>query len=217
MYWQHLWAWFKSIEISFEGHPWKRLRHCAFAAFGIDPHLSDDDFRQIERYVCLLYKPANRVRVTTSGGPDLQSSAKKGSNWDQHRVHWYLKQEWPVTMSWFKTKSTMPCSNIPLATDFSWIKKTARYIQSTALFHLPLKLFWLFASVDVPRDAGTRFAAARNRAYLVQINVTVETIATIKTILSRILIYRYVWSKLKIYIGQILTWSSRSCFKKHYN
>jgi len=31
--------------------------------------------------------------------------------------------------------------------------------------------------VDVPRDAGTRFAAARNRAYLVQIYVTVETIA----------------------------------------
>jgi hypothetical protein len=46
--------------------------------------------------------------------------------------------------------------------------------------------------VDVPRDAGTRFEAARNRAYLVQIYVTVETIATIKTILSRILIDRYV-------------------------
>ena len=32
---------------------------CAFAAIGNDPHVSDGIFRQTERYICLLYKPAN--------------------------------------------------------------------------------------------------------------------------------------------------------------
>ena len=67
------------------------------------------------------------------------------------------------------------------------MKKIDSYIQNSALLHLPLKLFWLSASVDVPRDARTRFAAARSRAYLVQIYVTVKTIAAIETILLRIL------------------------------
>jgi hypothetical protein len=65
--------------------------------------------------------------------------------------------------------------------------KTDSYIRNSALFRLPLKLFWFSASVDGPRDARTKFAAARSRAYLVQIYVTVKTIAAIKTILLRIL------------------------------
>ena len=130
----------------------------------------------------------------TSGLPDLPSSAKKGSNWDQQRVHWYLIQDWP---------GLLPCPglkhfNHALSQNSSsnWFFLD-RKRQSTALFHLPLKPFWLSASVDIPRDAGKRSAAARNRVHFVQINVTV-TIATIKTILSRILIDRYVWSKHKI-------------------
>ena len=31
----------------------------AFAAISNDPHVSDGIFRQTERYICLLYKPAN--------------------------------------------------------------------------------------------------------------------------------------------------------------
>jgi len=67
------------------------------------------------------------------------------------------------------------------------LKKTDSYIQNSALFNLPLKLFWLSASADAPGDARTRFAAVRSRAYLEQIYVAVRTIAAIETILLRIL------------------------------
>ena len=109
-YWQHLWTCFKRFEISFKGHCLKRRQHCAFAAFSFDPHLSDDMCRQIERMsVFSTNQPTLSLSHywLTSGGPDLPSSAKKGSNWDQQRVHWYLIREWPITMSWFKT--FQPC------------------------------------------------------------------------------------------------------------
>ena len=161
----------------------------AFAAFGNDPHISDDIFRQMERYVCLLYKPAtSKFESLTDlrwalfakfGKEGKQLPPTKGTLVPHTRRAYYH--------ALVLKKSILPCPNIPLVTDFSWIEKTDSYIQSSALFHLPLKLFWLSASVDVPRDARTRFAAARKRAYLVQIYVTVKTIAAIETILLRIL------------------------------
>ena len=144
----------------------------------------------------------------TSSGPDLQSSAKKGSNWDQQRVHWYLIQEWPCPgLKHFNHALSQFASG-------NWFfmdrKRHPDTFGALHCFQRPLKLFWLSVSVDVPRYAGPRFEAA----YLVQIYVTVETIATIKT--SKQHCRGYWWIGMfdlnSKYIGQTQTWFSRIFF-----
>ena len=58
-------------------------------------------------------------------------------------------------------KSTMPCPNIPLATDFSWIVKDGQIRSEHCTVPPALKLFWLSVGVDVPRDARTRFCSCK--------------------------------------------------------
>ena len=135
----------------------------------------------------------------TSGGPYSTNSAKKESNCHNNGYigNPYKKGTLPypglkkVNRAWSQYSSGNRF--FP-----DWKRWTA---ASRALFHLPLTLFWFSASGDIPSDARARFAAARNRAYLVQIYVTVETISAIETIRLRILMDMFVWSKL------IINWS----------
>lgn len=97
----------------------------AFAAFGNDQQVSDDIFKQMERYVCLLYKPANSkfeslidlrwVLFAKFGKEGRQLPPTKGTLVPHTRRAYYH--------ALVLKKSTLPCPNIPKATDFSWIEK----------------------------------------------------------------------------------------------
>ena len=99
--------------------------HSAFAAFGNDPHVSDDIFKQMERFVCLLYKPTNSkfaslielrwVLFAKFDKEGKQLPPTKGTLVPHTRRAYYH--------ALVLKKSTMPCPNIPMATDFSWIGK----------------------------------------------------------------------------------------------
>ena len=97
-----------------------------YAAIGNDPHVSDGIFRQTERYICLLYKPANSkfeslliefrwALFSKFGKEGKQLPPTMGTLVPRTRRASYLALVFKM--------STMPCLKIPLATAFSWIER----------------------------------------------------------------------------------------------
>ena len=115
----------------------------AFAAIGNDPHVSNGIFRQTGRYICLLYKPTNSKFESLLIAFRWALFSKFGKEGKQ--LPPTTGTLVPHTRRASHLALVLKCQQC-LVSKFLWqqlspgLKNRDIYIQSSALFHLPLKL-----------------------------------------------------------------------------